>query len=41
MRIHYIKKLFNWEGSIIKNSHFSKNNIGVYTKTFIIEPFLN
>ena len=27
MRTHYIKKLFNLEGSIIKNSHFLKNNI--------------
>ena len=27
MRTHYIKKLFNLEGTIIKNSHFYKNNI--------------
>lgn len=27
MRAHYIKKLFNLEGSIITNSHFCKNNI--------------
>lgn len=27
MRTHYIKKLFNLEGTIINNSHFYKNNI--------------
>lgn len=27
MHTHYIKKLFNLEGTIIKNSHFYKNNI--------------